>query len=129
LPGCHPDKTQLIRADDFVQEAHKMKISTEEVTRLMAMMPSERGENRSQTVLTSPSQNTYALYRKAAEVEMSLEAKEMQQVKKWVDQVPDVREARVRELKAQVDAGTYNVSSEDIADLMLRRIIADNSAL
>ena len=106
-----------------------MKSSTEEVTRLMALMPSERGNNRSQTVLTSPSQNSSSLYQKAAEVDMSLKAKEMQQVKKWVDQVPDVREERVRELKAQVDAGTYNVSSEDIADLMLRRIIADNSAL
>jgi negative regulator of flagellin synthesis FlgM len=106
-----------------------MKISTEEVTRLMALMPSERSNNQPQTVLNSPSQNASSLYRKAAEVDLSLEAMEMQQVKKWVDQVPDVREARVRELKAQIDAGTYHVSGEDIADLMIRRVLADNSAL
>jgi negative regulator of flagellin synthesis FlgM len=41
-----------------------------------------------------------------------------------VKQMPD-REDRVAELKAQVQAGTYNPSSADIADAMVRRAIAD----
>lgn len=41
-----------------------------------------------------------------------------------VKQTPD-REDRIAELRAQIQAGTYNPSSEDIADTMVRRAIAD----
>ena len=41
-----------------------------------------------------------------------------------VKQMPD-REERIAELKAQIEAGTYNPSSDDIADTMVRRAIAD----
>ena len=41
-----------------------------------------------------------------------------------VKNTPD-REERIAELKAQIEAGTYNPSSDDIADAMVRRAIAD----
>ena len=62
-------------------------------------------------------------------VDVSPSAQEVQQIKRLVNQLPDVREDRVRALKAQVENGTYHVSGEDIADLMIRRTLADNSLL
>jgi negative regulator of flagellin synthesis FlgM len=41
---------------------------------------------------------------------------------------PDVREDRVTALKAQIDAGTYQVDSGKIADGMLREAIKDHIA-
>jgi anti-sigma28 factor (negative regulator of flagellin synthesis) len=39
---------------------------------------------------------------------------------------PDVREEMVADLKARIDAGTYKVTDEAIADLIIRRSKADN---
>lgn len=41
-----------------------------------------------------------------------------------VMKMPD-REARVAELKAQIEAGNYNPTGHDIAEAMIRRAIAD----
>ncbi len=41
---------------------------------------------------------------------------------------PDVREDRVKALKAQIDAGTYQVDSGKIADGMLREAIKEHLA-
>ena len=38
--------------------------------------------------------------------------------------MPD-REDRIAEVKAMIDAGTYNPTGDDIADAMIRRAIAD----
>ncbi|MEA2552097.1 MAG: negative regulator of flagellin synthesis FlgM [Fimbriimonadaceae bacterium] len=46
------------------------------------------------------------------------------QVTKDVLAMPD-REAMVAELKARIEAGTYNPTGEEIADAMLRRAVAD----
>ena len=39
--------------------------------------------------------------------------------------VPDVRQEIVDELKAKIESGQYQVSGEEIADMMLRRRAAD----
>jgi negative regulator of flagellin synthesis FlgM len=39
--------------------------------------------------------------------------------------VPDVREDIVASLKEKIQNGTYKVSSEEIADMMIRRLSAD----
>lgn len=41
-----------------------------------------------------------------------------------VQDMPD-REEMVADLKARIEAGTYNPSGEEIADAMIRRAIAD----
>jgi len=46
-------------------------------------------------------------------------AKELSVAKKSVDQTPDVRQARVEEIKQQMEAGTYNVSANQIADKIM----------
>jgi negative regulator of flagellin synthesis FlgM len=52
-------------------------------------------------------------------VAISDAAKEIQEVKKQLDEVPDVRADKVAELKAQIENGTYEIKSEEIAEKML----------
>ena len=49
----------------------------------------------------------------------------IQKITEQVADMPD-REAMVAELKARIEAGTYNPSGDEIADAMIRRAIADN---
>jgi negative regulator of flagellin synthesis FlgM len=112
----------------FVEEAKNVKISVEEVSRLLAVAPSERNARPSGRVAVASREETLS-GREAAHVEVSASAQEVQQIRRLVNDLPDVREDRVRALKAQIESGTYNVSGEDIADLMIRRTLADNSLL
>lgn len=77
------------------------------------------GVAASGTVSTSESSSA------AAEVEISDTAQDIQNAKQMVMQAPDVREDVVAAIKARIDNGTYAVSGEDIADLMIRRALAD----
>jgi negative regulator of flagellin synthesis FlgM len=61
----------------------------------------------------------------AATVEISSQAQAVSAATAAVNAVPETRDDLVARIKAQVDAGTYNVSSSDIADQMLRRARAD----
>lgn len=105
-----------------------MKISVEEVSRLLAYAPSERTGNRSGNALTSEQSNT-SDGRPAASVEVSPTAQEVNRIAKLIEQMPDTRTDRVQALKTQIENGTYHVSGEDIADLIIRRTLADNTAL
>lgn len=62
----------------------------------------------------------------AASIQLSEQAQEIQQIKKLVEESPDVREDLVQQLKAKYEAGSYHVSGEDIAELAIRRAFADN---
>lgn len=53
-----------------------------------------------------------------------VDAELVQSVTREVLNAPD-REAMVAELKAKIDAGTYQVSADEIVDTMVRRAIAD----
>lgn len=48
-------------------------------------------------------------------VEISQTGKDFQTVKAALADIPDVREDKVAEIKAKLDAGTYDVSAEDLA--------------
>lgn len=56
-------------------------------------------------------------------VRISHRAKEAARIATEVRKVPDVRQERVRELKAALDAGTYRVSGKDVAEKMIREQI------
>jgi flagellar biosynthesis anti-sigma factor FlgM len=62
-------------------------------------------------------------------VNLSGQAKEMADARLKAMEIarntPDIREDRVAELKAKIQSGEYKVSSEDIADGMLREAIKD----
>ena len=102
-----------------------MKISEQEVARLLAYSPFERTVSTSHAVVTDTSAVRTT---PASRVEISDRANEVRRVAELIKQLPEVREDRVQELKAQIENGTYYVSSEDIADLMIRRALADNTA-
>ena len=53
-------------------------------------------------------------------IALSPEAKQIQEAKKLLDSLPDIREDKVAEIKEQIEAGTYNIDSEKIAYRMIR---------
>jgi negative regulator of flagellin synthesis FlgM len=63
----------------------------------------------------------------AATVSLSPQAQEIQRVRQTVAALPETRDELVASLKAKVDSGTYNVSSSDIAEMILRRNTADQA--
>ncbi|HSV74771.1 MAG TPA: flagellar biosynthesis anti-sigma factor FlgM [Chthonomonadales bacterium] len=101
-----------------------MKISTQELDRVL--------QSRAGIAITSsPSSGIRPTEAprsqgQAASVEISAEAQEVRRVKDMVDQVPDVRENLVESLRAKMQKGDYQVGSADIADLMVRRLLADS---
>ncbi|MCE5284090.1 MAG: flagellar biosynthesis anti-sigma factor FlgM [Deltaproteobacteria bacterium] len=58
-------------------------------------------------------------------VDLSTKAKDIQRIKQILDQTPDVREAKVQELKNQIDNGTYTVNLDKIADKMVEESLID----
>lgn len=58
-------------------------------------------------------------------LELSPQAQEMQAVRQKINSIPDVRKDRVDELKSQIKNGTYQVPSQDVAEKMLNRSLAD----
>lgn len=55
-------------------------------------------------------------------------AQSMQKAFDIAKNTPDIREDRVKQLKEQIDNGTYEVNSGNIADGMLREAIKDHIA-
>jgi negative regulator of flagellin synthesis FlgM len=58
-------------------------------------------------------------------VSLSSAAKEVQQVKSAIEALPDVRTEKVAQLKDRIEAGTYNVSGEKIAEKMIGDSLLD----
>jgi len=60
-----------------------------------------------------------------ARVALSERARSMLAIKQAADQAPDVREGRVAELKARVDAGTYNIEGKLVARAVAREALME----
>lgn len=58
-------------------------------------------------------------------VELSDAAREIQQMKNRVNQIPDIREDKVAALKSQIDSGTYHVDEEEVAKKMVGESFLD----
>ena len=58
-------------------------------------------------------------------VSLSSAARDIQQAEKAIEELPDVREEKVRELQDQIETGRYDVSGEKIAGKMLGESILD----
>jgi flagellar biosynthesis anti-sigma factor FlgM len=99
-----------------------MKISNQESLR--ASQIGSVGSTTSNTSATSGNTDSNEAT-SAATVSFSTAAQDIATAKAAIDNVPAGREQFVDSLKQQVEAGTYNVSSSDIADMMLRRASAD----
>lgn len=97
-------------------------ISEREVTRLLEF---SRTQSRS---------DRHSEHRRVKEelrgTELTPNAKdELQRVTNMIHNLPEIRETRVEEIKAQLQDGTYDVCSDAIADLIIRRTLADNTNL
>ena len=57
---------------------------------------------------------------KADTVELSDMGKRVQEANKQLENIPDIREDKVAQLKEQVENGTYEIDAEKVADKMLR---------
>ena len=53
---------------------------------------------------------------------LSSKAKDFALAKKALDNTPDIRADKVQSIKAQIDAGTYNVSGKDVADKLFAQL-------
>lgn len=58
-------------------------------------------------------------------VDLSTKARDVQQIKSALAKLPEIREEKVHELKKQVEAGTYNVSGDKIAEKMVGESLLD----
>ncbi|MGB4658805.1 MAG: flagellar biosynthesis anti-sigma factor FlgM [Mobilitalea sp.] len=52
-------------------------------------------------------------------LEISQTGKDYQVAKQIVARTPDIRETKINDIKARMEAGTYNVSIEDTADKII----------
>lgn len=101
-----------------------MKISVEEYSRVLQL--SRTGRVGAAVVPAPPPIDAPEEPLPAVRVEVSPRAQEIRQIKFLLDELPDVREELVQELRKKIEAGEYQVSSAEIADLIVRRTVADN---
>jgi anti-sigma28 factor (negative regulator of flagellin synthesis) len=60
-----------------------------------------------------------------ANVILALESPDMQTINAALSEVPDTREQLIASLKERIESGTYQVTGEQIAEMMVRRSLAD----
>lgn len=58
-------------------------------------------------------------------VSISKESRDAGMMREIINKLPDIREEKVQELKAQIENGTYKVKSEDIAKKMISESLID----
>ena len=58
-------------------------------------------------------------------VNLSTKARDIQQLRDAVSQLPDVREEKIRELKDKVDKGAYDVNGQKVAEKMVAESLLD----
>jgi negative regulator of flagellin synthesis FlgM len=55
----------------------------------------------------------------------ALESPDMKMISEALAQVPDTRDQIVASLKERIESGSYQISGEQIAEMMVRRALAD----
>jgi negative regulator of flagellin synthesis FlgM len=58
-------------------------------------------------------------------VQLSAEAKKLQEAQQLIKAVPEVREAKVDEIRSQIENGTYRVEGKKIAFNMIKKSLID----
>ncbi|MGI6704569.1 MAG: flagellar biosynthesis anti-sigma factor FlgM [Clostridia bacterium] len=58
-------------------------------------------------------------------IEFSTKAQDFQVALKALGEAPDVREAKVAELKARINSGQYNVDAVEVADRIIDSLFLD----
>ena len=64
----------------------------------------------------------------STKTDISSRAKEMAKAKSLAEQAPDVRDAKIEELKRRIASGNYNVDADAIADRLMNEHMATAKA-
>ena len=72
-----------------------------------------------QTNMQTKKETTEKKISRDDKIEISQVGKDMTVPKKAISEAPDIREDKVKAIKEQMEAGTYSVSSEAIADKLI----------
>lgn len=72
-----------------------------------------------------PTEKADKATRAGGDVQLSPQAKEVQQAQAAVANIPEIRQQLVAELKAAVQEGRYQVDPEAVAGKILERLIVD----
>ena len=106
-----------------------MRVSGEEVFRVSQLGPSGDSFNVSPAITASlMGSNVTTAPQRPSETTMhsySANPLDVHRVTEAMDSVPDVREDVVASLRARIEAGTYSVTGEQIAEMLVRRFYAD----
>ncbi len=73
----------------------------------------------------SPAAESSAPVTPADRVELSAGSAEVQKMREILDQTPEIREDRIRELKNKIERGEYRVDPYAVADKLLRSLLQD----
>ncbi len=73
-------------------------------------------------------QQTYAEKKTRDRLEFSVQGKELQYLSERVVEAPEVRAERVAEIESRIDAGTYNIKAQEIAESIIMGSLIDKSA-
>jgi len=81
----------------------------------------QRGENLNQPVDKQAAPTAAA----ATKVDISSQAKDIQLAKTVISNLPEIRDAKVQDLKTQIQQGSYNIDSGKIAEKMVGESLID----
>jgi negative regulator of flagellin synthesis FlgM len=95
-----------------------MRISNEQLRRIADYGDLRREQQEGQMF-------TESVVSTQGSVVSALESQEMKMIGEALAQVPDTRDQIVASLKERIESGTYHVSGEQIAEMMVRRALAD----
>ena len=68
---------------------------------------------------------TGSAFPQSEKIELSNDVKDFSQIKKVLDNTPEIREDKVQQLKKQISDGTYNVNGEKVAEKMVSEALLD----
>ncbi len=94
-----------------------MKISPQQVQLITKLYRDQR-----QAGLRPPREDSRT---SADKVTISRTSQEIQAAMARLADMPEVRECKVAELRAAIEGGTYQVSSREVAEKLLERILVD----
>lgn len=58
-------------------------------------------------------------------VKLSPEARDLQKIREVIEATPEIREEKVGQFKKEIEAGTYSVNGDKVAEKMIRESLID----
>lgn len=104
-----------------------MKLSGEEFIRVSQLRPEQRNARPvpSIGVITTASARQSSAAASVAKEESSSDFAVARRMAQGMDMETDIREDVVASLRERIEAGTYVVSGEQVAEMLIRRMMAD----